>query len=263
MPIVARKPSEKKYIKALIHSPHGHGKTHFLGTAQEDERTAPMAFLNFEGGDQTLAGLDVDVYDMRDMQDYKEARRMLVAPSNPYKSVGIDSVTETQVAGFLAILEKDKNRGDADLMAQQDWGISLVQMRRFIRDFKFLPMHTFFTALSKDDVVARVGQVKTPAVQGAFQYELPGIVDVVAYMALDEDETGVHRVMLLHSYPKFSVKCRTPWGVTVPSEIGPDPSVTDLLDVLGYRTTRTAQQAAPRPAQSPTKTGPSPVQRRP
>lgn len=243
MPIYARKPSEKKHAKVLIFSPPGHGKTRFLGTAQEDDRTFPMAFLNFEGGDQTLAGLDIDVYDMRDMQDYKEARKMLGDPKDPHKSVGVDSVTETQVAGFLSILEKDKNRGDPDLMAQQDWGLSLTQMRRFIRDFKFLDKHAFFTALAKDDVVARVGQVKTPAIQGAFQYELPGVVDVVSYLALEEcsaetcegHETGVHRILLLNSAPKFSVKTRTPWGVVVPPEIGPDPTIGDLLDTLGYK----------------------------
>lgn len=235
MPIVARRPSEKKYAKVLIFSPPGHGKTRLLGTAQLDERTSPMAFLNFEGGDQTLVGLDIDVFDMRDMEDYKEAKKMLRDPKTPYRSVGIDSVSETQVAGFLSLLEKDKNRADSDLLAQQDWGVSLVQMRRFVRDFKWLPMHTFFTALAKDDVVSRVGQVKAPAIQGAFQYDLPGVVDVVAYLALDEAKDGtVERYLLLNSAPKFSVKSRTPWNVVVPPEIGPDPTITDLLDVLGF-----------------------------
>jgi len=240
MPIVARKPAESKYVKALIFSPPGHGKTHFLGTAQEDDRTFPMAFLNWEAGDQSLSGLDIDVFDIRDMQDYKEAKRMLSDKNTPYKSVGVDSVTETQVGGFLSILDHDKNRGDPDLMAQQDWGVSLVQMRRFIRDFKFLPLHTFFTALAKDDLVARVGQVKAPSIQGAFQYDLPGVVDLVAYLAVenveadDDHPDGIQRILLLHSAPKFSVKCRTPWNVVVPAEIV-DPSVTALLDALGFQ----------------------------
>lgn len=253
MPIVARKPSESSHIKALIFSPPGHGKTRFLGSAQLDERTAPMAFLNFEAGDSTLAGLDLDVFDMRNMDDYKEAKRMLADPRSPYKSIGIDSVTETQVAGMLSILDKDKSRADPDQLAQQDWGISLVQMRRFIRDFKFLPKHVFFTALAKDDVVSRVGAVKTPAVQGAFQFELPGIVDIVAYLALDEaGETGVERWLLLHSNPKFSVKSRTPWNANVPSELGPNPTITDLLDAFGYGDAERGveeeeEEAAPRP----------------
>lgn len=234
MSIVARKPDEKKFAKVLIHAPAGHGKTHFIGTAQQDERTFPMAFLNFDAGDQTLAGLDIDVFDMHDFNDYKEAKRMLADPKSPYKSVGVDSVTETQVTGLLSILEKDAKRADPDQLAQPDWGIILVQMRRFVRDFKFLPKHTFFSALSKDDVVPRVGQVKIPAVQGAFAAELPGIVDVVGYLALEDTDNGVERLLLLHGYPKFSVKCRTPWGVTVPTELV-NPSVSDLLDTLGYR----------------------------
>lgn len=235
MPIKARRPSEKKHLKALIHSPAGHGKTRFLGTAQEDERTYPMAFLNFEGGDQTLVGLDIDVYDIQGWDDYREAKRMLEDPRTPYKSVGVDSVTETQVEGLFSLLKKpNTSRIDPDLVERGDWGVILVQMRRFVRDFKFLPLHTFFTALSKDDVVARVGQVKTPAVQGGFAHELPGIVDVVAYLALEDTEQGVERLLLLKDYPKFSVKARTPWNVEVPTEIV-NPTVGLLLDALGYK----------------------------
>lgn len=236
MPIFARKPSEQQYLKALIHSPAGHGKTHFLGTAQMDDRTYPMAFLNFEGGDVTLAGLDIDVYDMRDFADYKEAKRMLDNPKSPYKSVGVDSVSETQTAGIMSILEKGAGASpDPDQLGQQGWGLILVQMRRFIRDLKWMPKHVFMTALSKDDVQPRVGQVKIPSVQGAFAAELPGVVDVVGYMALLEETPGqVDRLLLLHSNPKFSVKCRTPWDVTVPSELL-NPDVTMLLDALGFK----------------------------
>ena len=234
MPPVARRPEEAQFLKALIHSPAGHGKTHFLGTAQEDERTYPMAFLNFEGGDQSLVGLDIDVYDIRDWKDYDDVYGMLRKPNNPYKSVGVDSITETQITGLMNILEQDKKRADPDQLAQPDWGIILVRMRRVIRHFvKMLPMHVFMTALSKDDVVARVGQVKVPAVQGAFANELPGIVDVVGYLALEEVDGVTSRILLLHDYPKFSVKSRTPWNVEIPAEID-DPNVTKLLDALGF-----------------------------
>lgn len=236
-----RKPEDSHYAKVLIHAPAGAGKTHFLGTAQEDHRTFPMAFLNFEGGEQTLSGLDIDVFDIRDSKDYEEVFKDLSNPKAPWKSTGIDSITETQVSWLLEILGKDKiNRADPDQLAQQDWGIILVRMRRIVRQFaKMLPMHVFMTALSKDEVVARVGTVKMPSVQGAFANELPGIMDVVGYLALEDvlgddgKPTGdLERLLLLHSYPKFSVKVRTPWGATVPSEII-DPSVTKLLDALG------------------------------
>lgn len=234
--VVPRKPTDAAYLKALIHSPAGHGKTHFLGSAQADERTFPMAFLNFEGGEQTLAGLDIDVFDIRDSKDYDEVYKELRHPQTPYKSVGVDSVTETQVSTLLEILGSDTvNRADPDQLAQQDWGIVLIRMRRIIRQYvKMLPMHVFMTALTKDDVVARVGTVKTPAIQGSFAAELPGILDVVAYLALEENDAGeMQRVLLLHSFPKFMVKARTPWGTTVPSSLV-NPTVTTLLDALGY-----------------------------
>ncbi len=235
--VTPRKPEDARFAKVLIHSPAGHGKTRLLGTAQEDPRTFPMAFLNFEGGEQTLSGLDIDVFDIRDSKDYDDAYRDLKNPNTPYKSTGVDSITETQVSMLLEILEGDTiNRADPDQLAQQDWGIILIRMRRIIRHYvKLLPMHVFMTALSKDDTVARVGSVKAPQVQGAFATELPGILDVVAYLALDETDGKMERVLLLHSNPKFSVKARTPWdqSVIVPAEIV-DPTVTKLMDALGF-----------------------------
>jgi hypothetical protein len=238
--VAPRKPEESKFVKALIHSPAGHGKTKLLGTAQEDPRTFPMAFLNFEGGEQTLSGLDIDVFDIRDQKDYDDVYRDLRKPNTPYKSCGVDSITETQISLLLEILEKDQiNRADPDQLAQQDWGIILVRMRRIVRQYvKMLPMHVFMTALSKDDVVPRVGSVKAPQVQGAFATELPGVLDVVAYLALQESEEGeTQRIMLLHSNPKFSVKARTPWDVTVPSEIV-EPTIGKMLDALGFQQSR-------------------------
>ena len=235
-------PAEAALLKFLVHSPAGHGKTHLLGTAQDDPRTYPMAFLNFEGGDQSLAGLNIDVFDIKNSKDYDLAFKEITKPGAPWKSCGVDSITETQIATLLEILDFDKNRADPDLLALQDWGITLTRMRRIVRQFiKMLPMHVFMTALSKDDVVPRVGSVKTPSVQGQFAADLPGIVDVVAYLALEETDGKVERLLLLHDYPKFSVKVRTPWNKTVPSEIV-DPTITKILDALGYARAKTAKE---------------------
>lgn len=234
--VVPRKPEESRYLKALIHAPAGHGKTRLLGTAQLDPRTFPMAFLNFDAGESSLVNLDIDVFDIRDSKDYEEVYKDLRNPKTPYKSVGVDSLTETQITSLEEILQKDFNRADPEQLAQQDWGIVLVRMRRIVRQYvKMLPMHVFMTALSKDDVIARVGSVKTPAMQGQFANELPGIPDVVAYLALEDTADGVQRILLLHDYPRFSVKARAPWGdvSVVPAEII-DPTVTKLLDAMGF-----------------------------
>lgn len=228
------KPDAVTKAKVLVFSPPGHGKTYFLGTADDDERTSPCLFLDFEGGLQTLVGRDIDVATIRDWSDYNEAYALLADPKSPYKSVAIDSISETNIFALLKILEDDKiKRPDPDLAGQQDYGKSLVQMRRFIRSFRDLPIHVFMSALAKDDVESRVGTVKKPAMSGQMADELPGIMDVVAYLALEEQEGELQRLLLLHSWPKFRVKARTPMGIVIPSEIL-NPTVTSLLDVLGF-----------------------------
>lgn len=238
--IVPRKPDQGRYFKGLIFAPPGHGKTHLLGTAQEDERTYPMAFLNWDSGEDTLAGLDIDVFDIETPEDFDSAYDQ-IKRSGKYRSTGIDSITETQINSLFHILDMDRNRADPDLLAQQDWGIVLIQMRRIVRKFmKALPMHTFMTALSDETSIKGQGTVKIPKVQGSFVDELPGIPNIVAYLAkqdVEPDEAhpnGEQQVLLLHSYAKYLIKARTPWGTTVPSEIE-DPTVTKLLDVLGYK----------------------------
>lgn len=226
-------PEESNKAKCLIFAPPGHGKTRLLGTAQDDPRTSPTLILDFEGGVQTLVGKKIDVATIRDWEDYSEAHALLSDPKCKYRSVGVDSITETQVEGMLSILEKDANRVDPDLLAQQDWGVILVQMRRFVRSFKDLPMHVFMTALASEDLVPRVGAVQVPALQGAFGREVAGIMDTVAYLALEETEEETVRVLLLHGYPKFRIKARTPWDIEIPGEIE-DPTVGKLLDTLGF-----------------------------
>ncbi len=243
MGLTVHKPDQDAFVKALIFGPHGNGKTRFLGTADDDERTAPMLLLNFEGGTRTLAGRDTDIVDIRGWQDYNEAYAYLTSDACTHKSVGLDSISETQVSGLLSILDAPAisrgGRPSPDTLEQADWGAILVQMRRLVRHYKFLPMHVFMTALATDGSIPRIGTVRLPSVQGQFVNDLPGIVDVVGYMAVEDVEAdddhpdGTQRLLLLRNYPKFSVKARVPWDMEVPNDIV-DPTVSKLLDALGY-----------------------------
>lgn len=230
------RPEDVTHCKALIFGPPGHGKTYFLGTLADDERTSPTLFLDFEGGVQTLVGRDIDVARVRDWPDFEEAFELLADPDTKYRSTAVDSLSETQIGGLLRILEKDKKRADPDQLAQPDWGLILVQMRRFVRAFKDLDMHVFMSALSKDDLDPKEGRIVVPAFQGAFAGEVAGVFDTVGYMALAEDEEGnTERVLLLNDHAKYRVKARTPMGVRPPSEIE-DPTAGRLLDALGFGT---------------------------
>lgn len=231
--VTPHKPEDAPSLSFLVHGAPKSGKTTFLGTAQDDARTFPMAFLNFESGESSLSGLDIDVFDIRSQRDFDEVYGQLASAKSPYLSVGFDSVTEVQIAFMLEILDAPGMRSDPDQLAQQDWGLVLTKMRRVVRKFvKMLPVHVFMTALTADKTVPRIGSVRAPSVQGQFANELPGIVDGIGYINVEEFEDGPHRVLVLDD-KKLSAGVRTPWGQEVPEEII-DPTVTRLLDALGY-----------------------------
>lgn len=251
-PIEVHRPSDKRYAKVLIFGPAGNGKTYFLGTAMDDERTNPMLVLDFEGGTETLAGLDIDVVSIRSWEDYDEVIDILLTGEHwklpgsslkegeEYKSLGIDSISETHIFALLSIIE---NRGeeekDPDLIEQGDYGKGSVQMRRFLREFRDLPLHVFYTSHAKEAEERGVGRIKVPSLAGQMSEEVVGLMSIVGYLARVEgdDEDEELRTLILKDQPKFRTKVRTGWDTTdCPSELD-NPTVGSLLDAVGIANT--------------------------
>jgi hypothetical protein len=239
-------PNQRRWCKALIFAPAGHGKTHLLGTAQEDERTFPMAFLDFESGYESLAGLDIDVFPIRSWRDADQIYEALLDGAvkkvggeeidfGEYRSVGIDSISEWHRWALLHRLdEQGPHRKNPDLLEQGDYGVAAVQMRRVLRKYRDLPMHVFYAAHAKQNELPREGRVTLPDMSGQMAEEVAGLVSVSGYLALSSDSDGEEeRVLLLRNYPKFRIKARSPWGIELPDEIV-DPTIGEILDVLGY-----------------------------
>lgn len=232
MALEIAKPADRRFVKSLIFGPAGHGKTHLLGTAQEDERTSPMLLLDFEGGEETLAGLDIDVAPIRSWDDYNEAFELLTDDDCPYKSLGIDSISETHIWALLdRIAEKGDSRKEPDLIEMGDYGVVSTQMRRMLREFRDLPMHVFYTAGAKEIEVRKEGKVRVPSLAGAMAEEIVHLMSVVGYLAKGEEDGEEYRTLLLQNYAGFRTKARTRWGAVAPDEIE-DPTVTALFDAL-------------------------------
>lgn len=206
-----------------------------------DERTAPILILDFEGGVlSTLEGLPGyketwDYMQIRSWADYNKAFERLDKNEEGFRCVAVDSISETHKFALYNIIEKEEDRRkNPDLIEQGDYGTASVQINRLVRSFRDLPMHVFFTAHAKDETDPREGLVKKPMMAGRVAEEVPGMMEVVGYLAWTEDEEGeMKRTLLLQNWPKVRVKVRTPWGKEAPDEIY-DPTVTTLLDTLFY-----------------------------
>lgn len=238
MAIKIEKPGQSAKLKMLVWGPPGVGKTVFLGTAGLDPRTAPVLILDFEGGTQSLKGMDesnIDVIRITSWQDLNDAVK-LIGKENRWKTIVIDSISELHIYTLLDILDRAKNsRQDPDMLQQGDYGKAVVQMRRIVRTFRDMDTHLIMTAHSKQDTDPREGTIILPSMAGSVAHEIPGMLEVSAYMTLTEDPKTKSRgrALVLKNYPKVRAKCRTPYDADVPNEI-PNPTVTKLLDALGY-----------------------------
>lgn len=242
-----KKGDAQRRIKGLIYGPPKHGKTHFLGTAAFDERTAPVACIDLEGGVldvlETMPGFGTDFIHIpaTNFDEYNEAYERVRENDEGFKSFAIDSLSEIHIYMLMEQLNEHAERREAkgdnpDALQQQDYGVGLIQIRRFVRYWRDLPLHGFYTAHQKEDVDPKEGRITTVNLAGKAAIEIPGLMSVVAYLALEEDDEGeTHRVLLLQNYAKIRTGVRAGWGVTVPDEIE-DPTVTALLDVMQYTT---------------------------
>lgn len=231
MGIQIERPDTFRRVKSLIFAPPGAGKTVLLGTANDDVRTYPMLLLDYEGGTSSLIGREIDIVKIRSWRDFDEVYDFLLRGTHGYKSVGIDSMSETHIFALLAQLSI-RERKIADLLEQGDYGIVLNQMRKLLRKFRNLPFHIFATSLDKNEMDPKEGMVKKPALSGGLSDEAPGIFESVSYLQTEVLDDGyLHRILILQNYPKLRVKIRMPQGYTAPNEIV-DPTITAILDTL-------------------------------
>jgi hypothetical protein len=208
------------FINMLVYGDYGIGKTRLAASADEVPEMSPVLVLDYEGGTESIRRPYPGVHVLR-VQDwdkmqlvYDELHR---TKGGNYKTIILDSLTEIQKFSMYAIMEKrvvdalaKGDEADPDVPGMREWGKNVEQTRKFVRAFRDLPVHTIFTALSKDDKDPSTGKRKTlPSLSGKVAQEVPAFLDVVVYYYLKRVDDAERRFLLCNATEKNTAKDRT------------------------------------------------------
>jgi hypothetical protein len=235
-PVQERSP----YLNILVYADSGTGKTTLAGSASEVEDMYPVLVVDIEGGTESLRHTypNVDVVRVRTWNEMQLLYDTLQSGDHPYKTVVLDSLTEIQKFSMYQIMEdliKSNPDRDPDIPSMREWGKNIEQLRRFVRAFRDLDMHTIFTALVRVDKNPRTGlETRKPMLSGKLADEVAAFLDIVVYYYTKEifregaDESDTVRLMLTRKTEDTVAKDRSG---NLPM-IVEEPTMSALFDLM-------------------------------
>jgi hypothetical protein len=206
----------------MIYGASGIGKTILAGSADGVPEMRSVLFIDIEGGTESLRSMYPEVQTVR-VTTWKEMQNVynaLHAGSSGYNTVVLDSLTEIQKFNMYQIMadliaqKGDSNRVDPDVPSMREWGKNLEQIRRMVRGFRDLQMHTIFTALERVDKDDRTGMTTIrPSLSGKMADEVAAFLDVVMYYYVKDvkegDEIVTKRLLLTRKTAQHTAKDRS------------------------------------------------------
>jgi hypothetical protein len=191
-------PEEVPFLNLLMYAETGVGKTRLGGSAAEVEGMYPMLVVDTEAGTTTLRQFSpeirkrIEIVTMKERKDIEKLYNELVMDtSDYYKTVMLDSATEIQDLDMITIMKdvvrRDPDR-DVDVPSQREWGVSRSHMRKIIRAYRDLPMHTIITCLVVEDKEDGRRPRYYPSLPGKLKSEIGGFMDIVGYMYKNDQQ---------------------------------------------------------------------------
>lgn len=190
-----------QFLNCMIYGDSGIGKTTLAGSASVVRGMAPVLLIDVEGGTESLRNPypNVEVVRVKSIDQFQDVYNALYKGDHKYKTTIIDSGTEVQRFGMTEIMRELIERRpdlDPDVPGMREYGKSLNQMRKIVRGFRDLEMHTIFTALNGSFKDERTGlTMMQPSFTGQFAREVPALLDIVMYYYVKTVEENGERTL--------------------------------------------------------------------
>lgn len=229
--------AQPPWLNMMIYGGSGVGKTLLGGTAATVAEMSPLLVIDAEEGSMTLNNLkdfsgDIDVVKLENWRTMQSIYNDLYKGEHPYKTVMIDSGTEVQQLAMNDVLGTTGRVLDIGVTPEfKDWYKNTEQIRRMIRAFRDLPMHTIVTALEMDSQDPRTKvMMKRPAFSNKLSQQIPAFFDTVFYMYVKEvkGDAANLRLCLTDKTDRVVAKCR---AQNVPLVLE-NPTMTDVYKYL-------------------------------
>lgn len=184
-------------MNMMLYGDSGVGKTTLAGSADAVPAMRPVIFIDVEGGTESLRNSypDVEVVRVKTWQQMQNVYNELYSDKgSTYRTVVLDSLTEIQKFNMYDIMARQtmlKPEMDPDIPGMREWGKNIEQIRKFVRGFRDLPVHTIFTALSASEKDMRTGAIMQKiALSGKLSGEVAAFLDIVGYYYMREVSVG-------------------------------------------------------------------------
>ena len=213
LPIRTVKDTVRK-INFMVYGESGSGKTRLLGSSVLVPELLPMLLIDVEGGTLTLSTTypEVECVRVTNWQDLKKIQDRLKNSDHGYKTIGVDSLTETQKLGMeYTMRQQHGDTNDLAVPEIKEWNINVEQVRSFVRFLRDLEgVNCLFTALVRVDTDKRTGlSRKKPSLNGKVADEVSGFLDVVTYLGVEDVDGKSTRILQTGNTPGTIAKDRS------------------------------------------------------
>lgn len=226
-----------EYVSQVTYGRSGTGKTTHMSTWPK-----PILILDIkeEGTDSIKTEKDVDFLPIESWEDIEKVYWYLESGDHPYKSVGIDTVTQMQDLCMKSIL----SRNNSSFATKQNWGQMAELMKTWLLQFRDLPLHINFLAQDRtnstdteedDQVAPEVGPRLSPGVAGFLNAAVKNVVNTYIYEVVSKEGGRISRSMEYRMrtgpHPYYLTKVRKPKESTCPEHIV-NPTFADIVKIM-------------------------------